>query len=223
MSSVPSFVKWADEDIIRRAKADMFPRMEEWRNPEVDFKISWSFEDIRKLATVVSEIGYDKYLYKQLSYEERKSLDAKLNALFDSYLGDLLPVYNMLDKKLNKEKWTGDQRYRLLALHNRKGYAEMGVLKNVIWFSTLTGKEITIELAEELAQVMTNRLYWEFGYEYKGSDWDESLEQFAVANECRKKEIQVQNDFVYHVLVGDISEAYKMIEGQIEKQIKKYF
>lgn len=36
-------------------------------------------------------------------------------------------------------------------------------------------------------------------------------------------EIQVQNDFVYHVLVGDISEAYKMIEGQIEKQIKKYF
>lgn len=216
--SVPSFVKWADEDIIRKAKEDMLPRMEEWRNPDVDFKTDWSFEDIRKLATVASEIGYDKCLYEQLSYDERKSLDSRLNAVFDCYLGDLLPIYNALDKNLNKEKWCGDQRYLLLALHNRKGYSEMGVLKNVIWFSSLKGKEITIELAEELTQVMRNKLYWEFGHEYKGYDWEESPEKFAIANECRKNEIQAQNDFVYHVLMGEISEAYKMIEKQIKKR-----
>lgn len=217
MNSLPSFVKWADEDIIAKAKAEMLPRMEEWTNPDVDFTNGWTFDEIRNLATVVSEIGYDEKLYKKLPYEQRNSLEKKLCDVFDVMLKELLPIYNLLDEKLNREKWSGDQRYKLLALHNRKGYTEMSVLKNAVWFAQLEGKVIDIESAKELNSIMSSTLYWEFGNEYKGYDWEESPAKFKKANECRKREIQAQNDFVYHVLVGNIQDAYNMIKNQIAR------
>lgn len=41
-------------------------------------------------------------------------------------------------------------------------------------------------------------------------------EKSAVENQCRRDEIKAPNDFVYHALDGDISEAYRMIEEQIQ-------
>lgn len=67
---------------------------------------------------------------------------------------------------------------------------------------------------------MTYGLFWEFGNEVKDIQFDESPEQFEICNLGRKKEIKAQNDFVKCVFDGNIDDAYKMIEKDIEKIMK---
>lgn len=212
-------VKWVDDDIIETAEAEMLPRIEEWRNPDVDFTSGWSFDEIRNLATVVSVSNQVPRQFYGLSFDERRSLETRLNEAFDALLEDLLPIYNWLYDKFHHEKWTSDQRYKLLALHSDKGCIQLSVLKNVVWFIHMKEKAIDIESSEELYLIMTTMVSWEFGYEYKGYDWENNSRKFKVANECMKKEIQAQNDFVQYVLEGDIQGAYDLIEKQIIERL----
>ena len=55
------------------------------------------------MATVVSEFGYDHELYENIPYEQQKILKEKLNTEFNNRIGELLPIYNIMDKKFNKE------------------------------------------------------------------------------------------------------------------------
>ena len=216
MNEMPSFVKWADEDIIKTANEEMIPRMSEWRNGSFDLIQNYNFEEIRSLATVMSVIVFNYDLYVKISFEQ-KSIEDRLNAAFYYFLGDLLPVYNLLDTKFIKEKWNGDQRYSLLALHSKKGHSEMSVLKNVVWISKLIGSPISLESAEELNAIMSCTLFCAFEYEYNGFDPFESPEKFEIVNECRKKEIEAQNLFVYYVLNKQTDKAYEMIEEHIKR------
>jgi len=220
MYEAPEFVKWADEDIIANARARVIKKYGiEGLKTNIDMSIL-DFEELRDMATVVSEFGFDHELYENIPYEQQKILKDKLNAEFDRRMGDTVQIYNIMDKKFNKEKWEGECRYRLLALHNRKGYSEMEALKNTVWFMKMRGKTIDISSAFELEQVMTYGLFWEFGNEIKNVRFDESPEKFEICNSGRKKEIKAQNEFVKYFFDGNIEEAYKMIEKDIEKIMK---
>lgn len=176
-----------------------------------------SFDELRDMAIVVSELAYDEELYESIPYDQQRIIRDKLNREFDRRIGESLQIYNMMDKKFNKEKWNGDCRYHLLTLHNRKGYGEMTALKNTIWFMKMKGQTIDISTAFELEQVMTNGLFWEFDNEVHGVSFDESSEKFAVYNEGRNKEIKTQNDFVQYVFDDNFENAYKMIQKQVDK------
>ncbi len=220
MNNIPKFVKWAGEDIIADARARVIKKHGiEGLKTDIDMSVL-DFDELRDMATVVSEFGYDHELYENIPYEQQKILKEKLNTEFNNRIGELLPIYNIMDKKFNKEKWEGECRYRLLALHNRKGYSEMEALKNTVWFMKMTGRTIDISNALELEQVMTHGLFLEFGNEIHGMKFDKSPENFEICNEGRKKEIEAQNDFVQYVFDGNIEAAYSMIEDDIKKIIK---
>ena len=220
MNNIPEFVKWAGEDVIADARARVIKKYGiEGLKTNIDMSIL-DFDELRDMATVVSEFGFDYELYENIPYEQQKILKDKLNAEFDRRMGDTVQIYNIMDKKFNKEKWEGECRYRLLALHNRKGYSEMKALKNTVWFMTMIGRTITISNALELEQAMTHGLFWEFGNEIHDIEFDKSPENFEICNEGRKKEIKTQNDFVQYVFDGNIEGAYKMIERDIEKIMK---
>ena len=220
MYEAPEFVRWAGEDIIADARARVIKKYGiEGLKTDIDMSVL-GFDELRDLSTVVSEFGYDHELYENIPYEQQKILKDKLNAEFDRRMGDTVQIYNIMDKKFNKEKWEGECRYRLLALHNRKGYSEMKALKNTVWFMTMIGRTITISNALELEQAMTHGLFWEFGNEIHDIEFDKSPENFEICNEGRKKEIKTQNDFVQYVFDGNIEGAYKMIERDIEKIMK---
>lgn len=220
MYEAPEFVRWAGEDIIADARARVIKKYGiEGLKTDIDMSVL-GFDELRDLSTVVSEFGYDHELYENIPYEQQKILKEKLNTEFNNRIGELLPIYNIMDKKFNKEKWGGECRYTLLALHNRKGYGEMESLKNTVWFMTMIGRTITISNALELEQAMTHGLFWEFGNEIHDIEFDKSPENFEICNEGRKKEIKAQNDFVQYVFDGNIEGAYKMIEKDIEKIMK---
>lgn len=219
MNNIPEFVKWAGEDIIADARARIIEKYGiEGLKTDIDMSVL-DFDELRDMATVVSEFGYDHELYENIPYEQQTILKEKLNTEFNNRIGELLTIYNIMDKKFNKEKWEGECRYRLLALHNRKGYSEMEALKNTVWFMKMTGKTIDISNALELEQVMTHGLYWEFGNEIHGIEFDKNPENFEICNEGRKREIKAQNDFVRYVFDGNIEAAYSMIENDIRKVI----
>ena len=219
MYEAPEFVKWAEKDIIADAITRVIEKYGiEGLQKDIDMSVL-SFDELRDMATVVSEIGFDHELYENIPYEQRKILIEKLNIEFDKRIGEPLQIYNMMDKKFNKEKWEGECRYRLLALHNRKGYSEMTALKNTIWFMKMEGRTIDISSAFELEQVMTYGLFWEFGNEVKDVQFDESPENFEICNMGRKKEIKAQNDYVKFVFEGNIDAAYKMIEKDIKEVV----
>lgn len=221
MYETPKFVKWADKDIIADAKTRVIKKYGiEGLKTNIDISIL-DFEELRDMATLVSEFGFDHELCESISYKQQKIIKDKLNAEFDRRMGEIVQIYNLMDKKFNKEKWEGECRYRLLALHNRKGYSEMTALKNTVWFMKIRGKIIDISSAFELEKVMTYGLFWEFGNEIRDVPFDESPEKFEICNLGRKKEIKAQNDFVKYVFEGNIKEAYKMIEKDIEKIIKQ--
>jgi hypothetical protein len=121
----------------------------------------------------------------------------------------------MLDKRFNREKWTGEVRYVLLSLHNRKGYTEMSVLKSAIWLNSLMDRLVSIPIVEELNHILASLLFWEFGNEVSDIDFTESKENFEICNNGRKKELIAQNDFIDAVCENRWSTAYKMIENQI--------
>lgn len=220
MYKTPEFVKWTDEDIIADARARVIKKYGiDGLKTEINMSIL-DFEELRDMATVISEFGFDHELYESIPYEQQKNIKDKLNAEFDRRMGETIQIYNIMDKKFNKEKWDGECRYRLLALHNRKGYSEMTALKNTVWFMKMRGKIIDIASAFELEQVMTYGLFWEFGNEIRDVQFDESPEKFKICNLGRKKEIKAQNDFVKYIFNGNIEEAYKMIEKDIEKIMK---
>lgn len=220
MYGAPEFVKWADEYIIADARARVIQKYGiEGLKADIDM-YTLNFDELRDIATVVSEFGFDHKLYESILYEQQKIIKGKLNAEFDRRMGDTVQIYNIMDKKFNKEKWEGECRYRLLALHNRKGYSEMTALKNTVWFMKIRDKTIDIASAFELEQVMTYGLFWEFGNEIRDVQFDESPEKFKICNLGRKKEIKAQNDFVKYIFNGNIEEAYKMIEKDIEKIMK---
>lgn len=220
MYKAPEFVKWADEDIIADARARVIKKYGiEGLKMDINMSVL-NFEELRDMATVVSEFGFDDELYENIPYEQQKILKDKLNTEFDRRMGDTVQIYNIMDKKFNKEKWEGECRYRLLALHNRKGYSEMKALKNTVWFMKMRGKTIDIVNAFELDQVMTYGLFWEFGNEIRDVQFDESPEKFEICNLGRKKEIKTQNDFVKYIFDGNIEESYKMIEKDIERIMK---
>lgn len=218
MYEAPEFVKWAGEDVIADARARVIKKYGiEGLKTNIDMSIL-DFDELRDMATVVSEFGFDYELYEKIPYEQQKILKDKLNAEFDRRIGETVQIYNIMDKKFNKEKWEGECRYRLLALHNRKGYSEMTALKNTVWFVKMIGRTITISNALEL-QVMTYGLFWEFGNEIHDIEFDKSPENFEICNNGRKKEIKAQNDFVQYVFDGNIEAAYSMIESDIRKVI----
>lgn len=220
MNNIPEFVKWAGEDIISDARSRVIKKYGiEGLKTNIDMSIL-DFEELRDMATVVSEFGFDHELYESIPYEQQKIIKDKLNDEFDRRMGETVQIYNIMDKKFNKEKWEGECRYRLLALHNRKGYSEMTALKNTVWFMKMKGKTIDIASAFELEQVMTYRLFWEFGNEISDVQFDENPEKFEICNLGRKKEIKAQNDFVKYIFDGNIEEAYKMIERDIERIMK---
>lgn len=220
MNNIPEFVKWAGEDIISDARSRVIKKYGiEGLKTNIDMSIL-DFEELRDMATVVSEFGFDHELYESIPYEQQKIIKDKLNDEFDRRMGETVQIYNIMDKKFNKEKWEGECRYRLLALHNRKGYSEMTALKNTVWFMKMKGKTIDIASAFELEQVMTYGLFWEFGNEIRDVQFDESPEKFEICNLGRKKEIKAQNDFVKYIFDGNIEEAYKMIERDIERIMK---
>jgi len=220
MNNIPEFVKWAGEDVIADARSRVIKKYGiEGLKTNIDMSIL-DFDELRDMATVVSEFGFDYELYENIPYEQQKILKDKLNAEFDRRMGDTVQIYNIMDKKFNKEKWEGECRYRLLALHNRKGYSEMKALKNTVWFMKMRGKTIDIVNAFELDQVMTYGLFWEFGNEIRDVQFDESPEKFEICNLGRKKEIKAQNDFVKYIFDGNIEESYKMIEKDIERIMK---
>lgn len=222
MHALPEFVKWADEEIIADAKTRVITKYGiEGLQKDIDMSVL-SFDELRDMATVVSEIGFDHdyKLYENIPYEQQSILQKKLNTEFDKRIGESLPIYNMMDKKFNTEKWGGECRYRLLALHNRKGYSEMESLKNTVWFMNMIGRTIDVSSALELEQVMTHGLFWEFGNEVRDVEFDKSPENFEICNEGRKKEIKAQNDFVKYVFDGNIEAAFNMIEKQIQELLK---
>lgn len=220
MNNIPEFVKWAGEDIIAGARARVIKKYGiDGLKTDINMSVL-NFEELRDMATLVSEVGFDHELYENIPYEQQKILKDKLNAEFDRRMGDTVQIYNIMDKKFNKEKWEGECRYRLLALHNRKGYSEMTALKNTVWFMKMRGKIIDVVSAFELEQVMTYGLFWEFGNEIRNVQFDESPEKFEICNLGRKKEIEAQNDFVKYIFDGNIEEAYKMIERDIERIMK---
>lgn len=221
MNNIPKFFKWAGEDIIADARARVIKKYGiEGLKTDIDMSVL-DFDELRDMATVVSKFGYDHELYENIPYEQQKILEQKLNIEFNNRIGELLPIYNIMDKKFNKEKWEGECRYRLLALHNHKGYGEMESLKNTVWFMKMIGKTIDISNALELEQVMTYGLFWEFGHEIHGIEFDQIPENFEICNEGRKREIKAQNDFVQFVFDGNIESAYSMIENDVERLLRK--
>lgn len=153
MNNIPEFVKWAGEDVIADARARVIKKYGiEGLKTNIDMSIL-DLDELRDMATVVSEFGFDHELYENIPYEQQKILKDKLNVEFDRRMGDTVQIYNIMDKKFNKEKWEGECRYRLLALHNRKGYSEMTALKNTVWFMKMRGKIIDISNAIELEQL----------------------------------------------------------------------
>lgn len=219
MSNMFEFVKWI-ENIIADARARVIKKYGiEGLKTNIDMSML-DFDELRDMATVVSEFEFDYELYNKIPYEHRKILKDKLNAEFDRRIGETVQIYNIMDKKFNKEKWNGECRYRLLALHNRKGYSEMTALKNTVWFMKMRGKIIDISNAIELERVMTYGLFWEFGNEVRDIQFDKSPKQFEIYNLGRKKEIKAQNDFVKCIFDRNIDDAYKMIEKDIEKIMK---
>lgn len=215
---LPDFVVWADEPIIKTAMGNILTEygIDGLTSQKIVCK-DMPLANLRELATVVSEIGYNKDLYEQIDSESQRWLKNELNAEFDRRISGILGIYNMLDKKHNTEKWGGEERYKLLALHNRKGYSEMSVLKNSVWLSQLIGKTVTVTLVEEINKAVTSTVYWEFGYENRDLQFDESEENFKICNAARLREINAQNEFVNLVCTGKLDDAYRMIKEQIQK------
>lgn len=215
MYKLPEFVRWADEDIIKSVKERILSKYSiSDINEEIDLS-KISFKELRDWATFVAEIGYDASLYENLGYDIRVALVSKLNHEFNVRIGEIVEIYDVLDSSLNREKWGGEERYKLLVLTNRKGYSEMGCLKNAVWFMHLKGKPVDIHIAKELGYLMNHTLYWEFGNEIRNIDFEKNKESFNICNAGRIKEIEAQNKFIDLIFNKNISEAYEMIESLV--------
>ena len=105
MNNIPEFVKWADDDFVESAKKNVIKRYGVGGiSSNIDVE-DLKLKDLRELATVVAEIGYDDKLYDAVEYAEKHKLEDKLNKEFNRRLGeDAVKIYNMLDKRFNKER-----------------------------------------------------------------------------------------------------------------------
>lgn len=215
------FVKWEDDKIVMNAIENVIKRYGyEGINESIDLA-SLPLNELRELATVIAELGYHGVLYDRIGYETRHILQEKLNKEFDRRLGEqATKIYNMMDKRFNREKWGGEVRYELMNLCNRKGYGEMGCLKNTVWYMHLVGEEITVGCAYELSRIMTSTLYWEFTKRVDTEErFDASLEIFKIHNDRRKMEIAEQDGFVNACLEQRFEDAYKFIDAQVKKEL----
>ena len=219
MYEVPEFVKWVDDDLVAEAKKNVLNKYGvDGLNEKIDLE-GLSIKELRELATVVAELGYDHDLYENIGYTEKHKLEVKLNKEFDRRLGEqATSVYNLLDKKFNTEKWGGEVRFHLMNLCIRKGYTEMGVLKNTVWYMHMVGKTVTVDMADDFRNIMCNKLYDKFGYERDiEGRFDESPEMFKIHNEARQKEIEAQDKFINYCLEQKFEEAFNMIEGETRR------
>lgn len=215
------FVKWEDDKIVMNAIENVIKRYGyKGINKSTDVESLLLYE-LRELATVIAELGYHGVLYDRIGYENRHILQEKLNKEFDRRLGEpATKIYNMIERRFNKEKWGGEVRYELMSLCNRKGYAEMECLKNTVWYMHLVGEEITVERAYELSKIMTSALYWDFTKRVDTEErFDASPEIFKIHNERRKKEIAAQDGFVNACLEQRFEDAYKFIDAQVKKEL----
>lgn len=219
MNNVPEFVKWIDDDYVAKATNNVIGRYGIHNiNEKLDVE-NMPLHELRELATTMAEIGYNEELYNKVPYDTQKLIRDRLNKEFNRRLGEeASKIYEMLDKELNKEKWGGEERFKLMNLCNRKGYTEMGVLKNTVVLMHYMGEKMTIENMEVVAKMFKHSIFWEFGYtrNLEGSCTD-SKEVFDIHNEARKKEIAAQDTFVDACLEQRFEEAYEMIKDDIEK------
>lgn len=216
-----SWVKWADEDLIAEAVSRVLRKYGiDGINSGMPADLSKvEYEDLRDLATFMAEIGYDHDLYNAIPYETQKIWKDLLNAEFDRRLGDAVEIYNLLDGTLNKEQWSGNIRFHLLSRSINKGYSEMGVLKNVVWYMQLVGKPVDVFIAQDLRCIMSHTLFWEFGNKADSSvDFQRSPEEFQICNECRKKEIKAQDEFVKAALEHRWKDAFEFIKEETNRK-----
>lgn len=223
MYETPEFVKWVDDDLVNEAKKNVLEKYTiQGINADINLE-DLSLHELRELATFNAELGYDHDTYNSVGYNRRQALADKLNKEFNRRLGEqAVSVYNILDRKHNTEKWGGEVRYVLMNLCNRKGYTELSVLKNTVWYMHLVGKGLTADMANELMHIMNHTLYWKFGCE-KGLEgrFDESPEMFEKFNEARKEEIKTQDKFIDYCLEQKFEEAYKLIEAEVYEVMHK--
>lgn len=223
MNNIPEFVKWADDDFVESAKKNVIKRYGVGGiSSNIDVE-DLKLKDLRELATVVAEIGYDNKLYDAVGYADKHKLEDKLNKEFDRRLGeDAVKIYNMLDKRFNKEKWGGEVRYHIMNLCNRKGYSEMSCLKNTVWIMNLMGKTMDADVALEMSEATRYTLYWSFNKQKNlPGEFTDSEEIFKIHNEARKKEIRTQDMFVDYCLNQEFDKAYELIKADIDKCMKR--
>ena len=68
MYEIPEFVKWAGKDIIADAITRVIEKYGiEGLQKDIDMSVL-SFDELRDMATVVSEIGFDHELYENIPY-----------------------------------------------------------------------------------------------------------------------------------------------------------
>ena len=219
--SLPSYVKWAGEDIINTSIKNVLGK---YSIPELSEGInlsSLSYDELCEFATFVSALAYKSELYNMFNSDVRSQMKESLNKEFDRRLEpEMLNLYNAFDKEFNKEKWNGEIRYQLLCLHYRKGTTEMSCLKNALWFMfKYNNKVITMneETAKEVSRIFNHTLFWEFGKQpdqYKYDLEKISEKDFKKLNAQRQAEIDAQNEFVKHIFNKEYDKAFALIEHQ---------
>lgn len=230
-NSLPSFVRWVDEDIIDDAYARIIAKVPEedlcFAADRIDFS-TFDYDDYRDLQTALNRIGLKEEMYKRRGFYNNKTIvKNKIQDFLFSCMNNgptpgndpLKQSMDYLAKVTKYEVWVDNPYNVLLNRTVNKGYSEMALLKGAIILVHYMGLiPFAPEHFQKYHRILSYTPYWSFGHEDLDFDWDKDVESFNKANASRKKEIFAQETFIDLVLrEKDYETAYNFIKDRDDK------
>ena len=223
-SSIPSFVRWIDEDYVDQAYKRITAKISEETICRDALSIDFNtlvYDNYRDLVTAFERIGLKNDMYKEHSfYNNKHIIAARVQDYIFDCMGEIKPIFEYVTKTQKPEFWVDYPWTKLISRTINKGYTEMSILKATVIIKHYTDNPIEFipENFDRIKRILTYTPYWEFGFENRVYGWDESPKKFRIANKARAKEIAAQDLFVNAVLKdNDFEYAYDLIKDRDDK------
>jgi hypothetical protein len=126
--------------------------------PEVPLN-NMSIDQLRWYVTFIANYEFDHIFSNIIKYEEKKKLINDLNEEFNRRFSYIFPIYEIMDKRYCKEKWNGEERYKILS-YTFKGHDEMRAFRHTVKvYNKLKNLNIPIEFGVEIFTLFNENLY----------------------------------------------------------------